>query len=79
MPKILANIIVWGTVLSIFIFVYRACESAQKETREANPQDANCRLIINDAQNAKTQAESDYAARKFDAQCKGWTDPRQKK
>lgn len=78
MSKIIANIIVWGAVLSVFIFVYRSCESAQKETKEANPQDINCRLIINDGQNAKTQAEYDYAARKFDAQCKGWTDPRKK-
>jgi len=79
-PNLATNLITIGILIAIGFWINSWWQNVQREAaKESSPQDITCRLIINDGQNAKTQAEYDYAARKFDAQCKGWTDPRQKK
>jgi hypothetical protein len=41
--------------------------------------DLQCRQLVRDGQEAKTQAEYDYAKQKFVQQCNGWKDPDDRK
>ena len=63
------------------IFIASAINTALLQSCVTQPtnQDLECREIVRNGQDAKTQQEYDYAKKRFDEKCNGWSDPYQKK
>ena len=78
-PNLTTNLITIGILIAIGFWLNSWWQNVQREAaKESSPRDINCRAIVRDGVNAKTQAEFDYGKKRFGEQCDGWTDPRQK-
>lgn len=74
-PKLKANLIA-GAIFAAPVFLLWYCST---KVPTLSDRDLQCRQIVRDVANAKTQAENDYAKQKFGEQCNGWKDPDDRK
>ena len=73
-PKTKANLIAGAIFAAPVLLLWYCGSTAPKESDK----DFNCRALIRDGRDAKTQAEFDYAKKKFVDNCSDWKDPREK-
>lgn len=76
--KILAARIVFG-IFGLFGLLIIYGLIVGRNAPQLTQQDLFCRQLIRDGQGSKTQAEFDFAKKKFVENCDGWTDPLEKK
>lgn len=75
-PKLKANLIAGAIFVAVPVFLLWYCSSTAPKLTQ---QDLTCRSLIRDGKDAKTQAEHDYALKKFIDNCSGWKDPYENK